>query len=113
MDIITLNDLSKAISNRMGIQIEEARRTAGFVLDIFGYNERVIDNILGFEDRQLFYLLESEGILTTGREVTILHNGREWLTHYWELNKSVIRKFSREGNKRDNDVLSIKRKLKK
>ncbi len=39
MDIITLNDLSKAIANRVGIDIEEARRDAGFVMDIFGYDD--------------------------------------------------------------------------
>ena len=31
MNIITLDDLSKAIANRVGINIEEARRDAGFV----------------------------------------------------------------------------------
>jgi len=33
MDIITLDDLSKAIANRVGIDKEEAKRDAGFVMD--------------------------------------------------------------------------------
>ena len=60
VNIITLEDLSKAIANRVGIGIEEARRDAGFVLDIFGFQDRVIDNVLDPEDRQLFYILEEK-----------------------------------------------------
>ena len=81
MDIITLDDLSRAIANRVGIDIEEARRDAGFVMDIFGFDDRVIDNVLDPEDRQLFYILEEEGMLTTEREETTLYDGREWRTH--------------------------------
>ena len=100
MNIITLDDLSKAIANRVGIDIEEARRDAGFVMDIFGYDDRVIDNVLDPEDRQLFYILEEEGMLTTEREETTLHDGREWRTHYWVLKKNTILKYSNDENKR-------------
>ncbi len=83
MNIITLDALSRAIANRVGVGIEEARRDAGFVLDIFGFDDRVIDNVLDPEDRQLFYILEEEGMLVTEREETTLYDGREWRTHYW------------------------------
>jgi hypothetical protein len=96
MSIITLDDLSKAIANRVGIDIEEARRDAGFVMDIFGYDDRVIDNVLDPEDRQLFYILEEEGMLTTEREETTLYDGREWRTHYWKLKKDTISRYSKE-----------------
>ena len=98
MDVITLDNLTKAIANRIGIDIDEAQRDAGFVLDIFGFDDRVIDNILEPEDRQLFYILEEEGILTTEREVTTLYDGREWRTHYWRLRKDTILRYSREAN---------------
>ncbi len=98
MTIITLNDLSKAIANRVGIDIEEARRDAGFVMDIFGFDDRVIDNVLDPEDRQLFYILEEEGMLTTEREETTLYDGREWRTHYWRLKKDTIARYSKESN---------------
>ena len=96
MTIITLDDLSKAIANRVGIDIEEARRDAGFVMDIFGFDDRVIDNVLDPEDRQLFYILEEEGMLTTEREETTLYDGREWRTHYWKLRKDIILRYSKE-----------------
>jgi hypothetical protein len=97
MTIITLDDLSKAIANRVGIDIEEARRDAGFVMDIFGFDDRVIDNVLDPEDRQLFYILEEEGMLTTEREETTLYDGREWRTHYWRLKKDTIARYAKEG----------------
>lgn len=100
MKVITINDLSRAIVNRLGVDKREARRVAGFILDLFGYEDRVIDNILDIEDRQLFYLLEEEGMLRSGREETTLYNGREWLTHYWQLNRKIILKYANNGRKK-------------
>lgn len=109
MTIITLDDLSKAIANRVGIDIEEARRDAGFVMDIFGFDDRVIDNVLDPEDRQLFYILEEEGMLTTEREETTLYDGREWRTHYWRLKKDTIARYSKEANS-EHGTLIVDRK---
>jgi len=112
MTIITLDDLSKAIANRVGIDIEEARRDAGFVMDIFGFDDRVIDNVLDPEDRQLFYILEEEGMLTTEREETTLYDGREWRTHYWRLKKDTIARYSKEANTERNTLLVDKKQPK-
>ena len=100
MDIITLNDLTKALVNRVGIPKTEALKVAGFILDLFGFDDRIIDNILEPEDRQLFYILEAEGLLSTGREEIRLHDGREWLTHYWEIKRHTILRFSKNGAKK-------------
>jgi hypothetical protein len=108
MNIITLDVLSRAIANRVGIGIDEARRNAGFVLDIFGYDDRVIDNVLNNEDRQLFYILEEEGMLTTDQEDTILYDGREWRTHYWVLKKNIILKYAKDKNSNAKNVISDK-----
>jgi hypothetical protein len=102
--------MSKAIANRVGVDEGKARRVAGFVMDLFGYDDRIIDNILNPEDRQLFYILEAEGMLTTGREETTLYDGRAWLTHYWQLKKKTILRYAKEGIKGDGDKLTIKRK---
>ena len=103
MTVITLDDLSRAIANRIGIDIEEAKKDASFVMDIFGFDDRVIDNVLDPEGRQLFYILEEEGMLSTEREETTLYDGREWRTHYWQLRKDVILKYSREKKKNDQE----------
>jgi hypothetical protein len=108
MSIITLDILSKAIANKVGIGIDEARRNAGFVLDIFGYSDRVIDNVLNNEDRQLFYLLEEEGMLTTDQEDTILYDGREWRTHYWVLKKKTIIRYAQKKKGSFGSVISDK-----
>lgn len=112
MTFITLDDLSKAIANRVGIDIEEARRDAGFVMDIFGFDDRVIDNVLDPEDRQLFYILEEEGMLTTEREETTLYDGREWRTHYWKLKKNIILGYSKDENNIDRNILINKQQPK-
>jgi hypothetical protein len=89
-EIITVEDLSQAIQDRIGLVEEEAARDAEFVMDIFGFNDRIIDNVLEPEDRQLFYILEEEGLLTTEREETTLYDGREWRTHYWLFRKEKV-----------------------
>lgn len=89
-EIITVEDLSQAIQDKIGLVSDEADRDSEFVMDIFGYNDRIIDNVLEPEDRQLFYILEEEGLLTTEREETTLYDGREWRTHYWLFRKDKI-----------------------
>jgi hypothetical protein len=114
MDIITLHDLTKAISNCVGVKKDKARKVAGFVLDLFGYEDRVIDNRLDPEDRQLFYMLEGSGILATGREETTLHDGREWLTHFWQLRKNSILRYARknpEGNEASRTIKEQKKEF--
>ncbi|MFH1014286.1 MAG: DUF6015 family protein [Thermoplasmatota archaeon] len=110
MSIITLEDLSRAIANRIGIDIDEARRDAGFVLDIFGFDDRVIDNVLDPEDRQLFYILEEEGMLATEREETTLYDGREWRTHYWQIRKEVIIRYSHDAQRSPRTMMYDERK---
>jgi hypothetical protein len=106
IDIITLDIMSKAISNRIGIKKDKSRRIAEFILDLFGYDNRIIDNILQPEDRQLLYMLEAEGLLTTGREEVKLYDGREWLTHYWQLKKKYILEYALNGRNQNNNLYS-------
>ncbi len=89
----TVEDLTLAIKNGIdmkGMLDEQAQYMAQHVLNFFGYNERIIDNILEPEDRDAFYMLEDTGILTTEREETTLYDGREWRIHYWLFRKDRI-----------------------
>lgn len=54
MSVVTLEDLAMAISNRVKIDVESAMGDANFVMDLFGFEDRIIDNVLEPEDRQLF-----------------------------------------------------------
>jgi hypothetical protein len=94
MHIITLKLLSKAIAHKLRYSSSHAQRTAEFLLDLFGYDDRIIDNVLDPEHRQLFYLLQTVGILSNGREETLLYDGREWRTHYWQLERDRICDFA-------------------
>jgi hypothetical protein len=99
-DIIKVDDLTMVLKSRMEIESEEARALAEFVLDIFGLEDRIIDNLLYPSDRQLFYFLEGKGILSTGRETISLYDGRDWRIHYWVFNRDLVRHFLTEEEKR-------------
>lgn len=90
---LKIEDLSAAIQNSVDgrdMQQSAARSMAEHVMNFFGYSERIIDNILEQEDRDVFYMLEDAGLLTTEREETTLYDGREWRIHYWLFQKEKI-----------------------
>ncbi len=105
---LTVDTLSMAIKNsvdREDMPEEQATAMAQHIMNFFGYNERIIDNVLEPEDRDAFYMLEDSGILTTEREETTLYDGREWRIHYWLFRKERIWELvsgeeHREGVKR-------------
>jgi hypothetical protein len=94
--IITLEVLSSVIKKAIGdnnLGDEGAKEMAYHVLNFFGYNDRILDNILEPADRDSFYMLEDKGILVTEREETTLYDGREWRIHYWIFRKEVIKEL--------------------
>ncbi len=91
--VLTVAQLSTAIMksiDRQDIQPEAANQLATHVMNFFGYNDTIIDNILEPEDRDAFYMLEDLGLLMTEREETTLYDGREWRIHYWLFRKNKI-----------------------
>ncbi len=92
-DPLKVEDLTEAIKNSIdekGMETSAAQMMAEHVLNFFGFNDRIIDNILEQEDRDVFYMLEDAGLLTTEREETTLYDGREWRIHYWLFEKEKI-----------------------
>lgn len=95
----TLDELSRAIGTGLSLQQrrmsqEESEEAAEHLINFFGYNDRVIDNMLEPEDRDAFYTMEDIGVLQTEREETTLYDGREWRIHYWILNVNKIIELS-------------------
>lgn len=95
-----IGELSLAISKGLSLQNrsmsqEEAFEAAEHLINFFGYNDRVIDNMLEPEDRDAFYTMEDIGVLQTEREETTLYDGREWRIHYWILNVNRIIELSK------------------
>jgi hypothetical protein len=98
--IVSLNRLTDAIVNSYkehNMTQEDAQNMAYHVLNFFGFGDRIVDNILEPEDRDLFYMLEDFGLLVTEREETTLYDGREWRIHYWLLKKNAIHNMACEG----------------
>jgi hypothetical protein len=111
MNVLTVQQLSSAIMksiDRQDIQPEAANQLATHVMNFFGYNDTIIDNILEPEDRDAFYMLEDLGLLMTEREETTLYDGREWRIHYWLFRKDKIDGLVSDAGKIDTeaDILS-------
>jgi hypothetical protein len=99
-----MEDVIKALSNTMGkkgMSQEDLEKLAEYILSFFGYTDEVIDNRLTSEDRDVFYMLEEEGFLTTTQEEVHLKKGKLWRIHYWILKKDQI---LRMANLREDEV---------
>ena len=84
---LKLQDLTQAIRNRVDadMEISVAESIAEHALGFFGFSNRIIDNALEPNDRNLFYQLQDYDLLTTESEETTLWDGREWRIHYWKF----------------------------
>ncbi len=96
MMIITIRDLTIAISKRLNLARDEAKHYAQTVIDFFGFEDRIIDNMLTREERQMFYHLHEKGIVSSQREEITLPTGQPWRIHYWCLERKYIYRLSHE-----------------
>jgi len=104
--VVSRRDLANAIQRSFLTRRGEgsmdnsvALEMADHVLNFFGYGERIIDNMLKTDDRDIFYMLEDLGILKTEREETTLYDGREWRINYWTMKKHYIESLVGDGCK--------------
>lgn len=95
--------LSKVLDNQGGANAEWIDQVAQFIMDFFGYEERILDNELTPKDRDVFYTLEGLGLLKTEMEEATIQKGKIWRIHYWILNKEKISKILKKGSKIDNN----------
>jgi len=106
-----MDDVVLALKNTLGkkgMAEEDIRKLAEYLLSFFGYTDEVIDNCLTSEDRDVFYMLEEEGFLTTTQEEVHLRKGKLWRIHYWILKKDQILRMARssEEPKKEKDDFS-------
>ena len=101
MASITEPELTRAIERTLVANGKmapgEARPTARMVLGYFGADDSVLDNKLTSDDRDRFYALEEEGLLTSEEEDATVSRGKTWRIHYWLLKKDRIRDVGRSG----------------
>ncbi len=95
MAAINEEELTRAIERTLvahgKLKPEEARPTARMILGYFGPEDAVLDNKLSSDDRDHFYRLEEEGLLTSEEEDATVSRGKTWRIHYWLLKKARIR----------------------
>lgn len=82
--------LSRSLGNRGGVDAEWIDQVAQFIMDFFGYEERILDNRLTPKDRDVFYMLEGMDLLKTEMEEATIQKGKIWRIHYWILNRDKI-----------------------
>jgi len=97
--IVTQEELADAIRHtlvaRGKIPPERAEPMASVVLSYFGTEETVLDNVVSAEDRDAFYTLEEEGLLTSEEEDAQVARGKTWRIHYWLLKTEAIKAAAR------------------
>ncbi len=102
MTFVTMENIVAALKNtlgRKGMQDKEITDLAEYIMSYFGYESEVIDNILSSEDRDVFYMLEEEGILSTTQEQVNLKKGKLWRIHYWVLKGEHIDRLAHQEGK--------------
>ncbi|MCI4343460.1 MAG: hypothetical protein L3J92_05030 [Thermoplasmata archaeon] len=102
MASITEAELTRAIERTLVVHgkmtADQAHPTARMVLGYFGAEGTVLDNKLSSEDRDRFYQLEEEGLLTSEEEDATVSRGKTWRIHYWLLKKTRIRDVGQGGD---------------
>lgn len=111
MVTITVDNIEKALLNTLGkkgMPPEEIKKLAEYVMNFFGYHDTVTDNLLRAKDRDVFYMLEEVGILTTFQDQVTIKKGKIWRIHYWVLKKNeILRLATLKEIKDDSDKYSI------
>lgn len=100
----------KKTVGRKGMSDAEVKNLAEYLLSFFGYADEVIDNRLTSEDRDVFYMLEEEGLLTSTQEEVLLKKGKLWRIHYWILKKDQILRLARseeEGEQTKDEAAQV------
>ena len=93
MTTITIQDVERALMNTLGkkgMEKEEVKKLAEYVMNFFGFEDTISDNLLKAKDRDVFYTLQDVGILTTFQDQITIKKGKIWRIHYWVLKKRDI-----------------------
>ena len=111
MPVVTMSEIRAALRvtvGRRGMSDEDISALADYLISFFGFDTEVIDNRLDVDDRDVFYMLEEAGLLTTRQEEVHIKKGKLWRIHYWVLRTARIKDLaSRASNRRDEAVFGV------
>ncbi len=112
MSVVTMRQVELALKRTVGkkddLSDEEVKKLAEYIMSFFGYTDEVIDNRLTSEDRDVFYMLEEQGLVTTTHEEVLLKKGKLWRIHYWILKKDQIARLAAMDSEAKEDVESAR-----
>src|SRR5438034_11409527 len=74
---------------------EDLRALADYLMSFCGFETEAIDNNRDVADRDVVYMLEEEGLLTTRQEEVMIKKGKMWRIHYWILRVERIKALSK------------------
>lgn len=108
MVVININEariaLEKALVSK-NLPPQEIDRLAERIMDLFGFEDQVVDNRLSPEDRDIFYMLEEAGLVTTIEDDVQVQKGKTWRIYYWVLKKDQILRLAHDSVAKDAGVL--------
>ena len=88
--------LEKALASKQLPQLD-IKRLAERIMDLFGFENQVVDNRLTPEDRDIFYMLEEAGLVTTIEDDVQVQKGKTWRIYYWVLKEDQIHRLAHES----------------
>ncbi len=98
----------RATVGKRGMPEEDLRTLADYLMSFFGFETEAIDNNLDVADRDVFYMLEEEGLLTTRQEEVMIKKGKMWRIHYWILRVERIKSLAKDrGPKAETDAFAV------
>src|SRR3989475_7933932 len=107
MPVVTMSEMIAALRatvGKRGMSEDDLRALADYLMSFFGFETEAIDNNLDVADRDVFYMLEEEGLLTTRQEEVMIKKGKLWRIHYRILRVERIKAVAKppraeaEGN---------------
>jgi hypothetical protein len=97
MTSVSMSDVNLALGatlGKKGMLEVDINKLAEYLMGFFGFDDQIIDNKLHSETRDVFYMLEEEGFLTTRQEEVYLERGKLWRIHYWVLKTDQIQRVA-------------------
>jgi len=103
MDVVTYDILYTVLKKMLGGKLKEKdiKKLTDYVINFFGYSDRIIDNILTPADRDVFYTLEELEIVKPMEEEITISKGKLWRIHYWVYRKDKIQEILEEEEKEE------------
>lgn len=111
MAVVTMSEVRAALRATVSdgrMSDGEIDALADYLISFFGYGSEVIDNRLDVDDRDVFYMLEEAGLLSTRQEEVHIKKGKLWRIHYWCLRVERIKALARDaGVRAEHDVFAV------